>query len=327
MRSYSEWGVRNPHFDDNIVVWNDRYSGRYLPPPAGYSSQFDLQWWLTAAGTPGYSDRTGGSTHDDFIADRVYEWTGKHPHGGHAFRFSPSGSRVLDHPINPEHIRGKECIDVACGLGRWTRTMLSIGARSVTAIDMSASALKNVGRYTNVTRQVNVMHLREEHPDLLARFDFANFWGVAMCTHDPQQAFLNAAATVKPGGYLYLMVYSPNSLHGMAEVNRRRRHFHQLPTLEERLAYVDLVVDRRWDPACSLKENAKNRVKNALRRPHWDKLNTLDMLEPFYNFVVPLDTIYGWYAKAGFSRPEYLNEYEPAKIRSAYHMLGQKKLV
>jgi len=33
-------------------------------------------------------------------------------------------------------------------------------------------------------------------------FDLANFWGVAMCMHDPLQAFLSAASTVKPGGAL-----------------------------------------------------------------------------------------------------------------------------
>ena len=36
--------MRNPHVDDNIVVWEDAYSGNY--GPVNYEVQFDYQWEL-----------------------------------------------------------------------------------------------------------------------------------------------------------------------------------------------------------------------------------------------------------------------------------------
>jgi SAM-dependent methyltransferase len=310
--------LRNPHFDDGLVVWSDEYSGRYYLPSDDYSGQFDLQWRLCLED---YYQTLGVSVDDEHISDRIFEWTGQR--SGDLSSYHPSeGLRPLDHPLDINLIKDKECIDVGCGLGRWTKTMLTIGARSVTSVDMSQSALESVRRFNSNVVKADVMKLQKEHPEFTGKFDFANLWGVAMCTHDPLKAFLSAASTVKPGGALYLMVYAPEGMHGTKIVNLQRGRFAQLQTLDQRLAYVEHVYQREWDNSYSLKENLKNILRNVLGRPKGSKVGALDMLEPFYNWVIPLDVIDGWMTKAGFKEVRLLNEFE--KKKCAYHVLGIK---
>jgi SAM-dependent methyltransferase len=312
--------MKNPHFDDGLVVWQDAYSGCYQEPAAGYSDQFELQWRLCLDDQE-YYQAPGASVDDEHICDRIYEWTGRRPRGPGAYDAS-AGSRPLDNPLDVNLIRGKECVDIGCGLGRWTKTMLEIGARSVLSIDVSESALASVSRFNSNVLNTNVMKIPVEHPELAGQFDFANLWGVVHHSHDPLLAFASAASTVKPGGALYLMVYAPEGMHGTKVVNLRRKCFAQLRTLDEKLAYVEDVYHRRWDTSLPLKENVKNVMRNALRRPKGSKIYALDMLAPCYNWVIPLDVIKGWMGKAGFERMRLLNEFEPKKC--AYHVLGTK---
>jgi SAM-dependent methyltransferase len=316
--------IRNPHFDDGLIVWRDEYSGRYKAPANGYSEEFDLQWKLCLNGHEDFNRAAGASVEDRSIADRIYEWTGKHP-GDRAAYDSSSGSRSLDHPLDVGLIQNKECIDIGCGLGRWTRTMLALGAKSVLSVDMSESALASVRRFNENALKADITDIPSRHPELVGRFDFANLWGVAMCTHDPLKAFLSAAATVKPGGAMYLMVYAPEGIHASMVTNLRRKQFAQLPTTDARLAYVDQVYHRRWDACLSLKENLSNMLRNVLRRPKGSKIGVLDMLEPFYNWVIPINLIESWMQEAGFAEVCLLNQFEPKKC--AYHVLGTNRVI
>jgi SAM-dependent methyltransferase len=311
----------NPHFDEGRVVWSDDLSGRYGPPPRGYSEQFDLQWKLALANHPGYQTHPGADPDDEHIGDRIYEWTGVHPAGG-GFRDPSSGTRALDHPVDVDLVRGRDCVDIGCGMGRWTRTMQALGARSVLSIDTSESALESVSQFNPDVLRADIIELPTQHPELTERFDFACLWGVAMCTHDPRKAFLSAASVVRPGGSLYLMVYAPEGINGRRLTNIQRRKFSRLGSVEERLAYVDHVYDRRWDPAYPLHENVKNKLRDLLRRPKGGQLGVLDMLQPFYNWVIPLEVIEGWVRDGGFASMKVLNEHESPK--AAYHVLATK---
>ncbi|MDQ4049478.1 MAG: class I SAM-dependent methyltransferase [Actinomycetota bacterium] len=312
----------NPHFAENRVVWSDDLSGRYQPPPRPYGEQFELQWKLALERHPQYSNHPGADLDADYINDRIYEWTGIHPDGG-GFHDESAGSRVLDHPLDPDLIRNRECIDIGCGMGRWTKTMLALGARSVLSIDASESALRSVSEFNPRVMRADVMDLPTQHPELKGRFDFGCFWGVAMCTHDPRRAFLSAASVVKPGGSLYLMVYAPEGLHGRALTNIQRRVFNRLTTVEERLAFVTHVSERRWHSAYPLTENLKNKLRNLLGRPKGGgPLGVLDMLQPFYNWVIPLEVVEGWVRDGGFTTMQVLNEFETPK--AAYHVLATK---
>lgn len=313
--------MTNPHFDDGLVVWSDEYSGRYQAPATGYSEQFDLQWQLCLDGNEDFHRAPGASVDDRYIADRIYDWTGKHPADVRSYD-SSAGARPLDHPLEINLIQGKDCIDIGCGLGRWTRTMLALGAKSVLSLDMSESALASVRRFNKNVLKADITEIPSQHPEFVGTFDFANLWGVAMATHDPLKTFMSAAATVKPGGALYLMVYAPEGMHATQIVGLQRRHFAELRTVEEKLAYVEHVYQRKWNNSYPLKDNLANLLRNALGRLKGSKVGVLDLLEPFYNWVVPLNVIEGWMKKAGFEEVCLLNEFE--KKKCAYHVLGIK---
>lgn len=314
--------IPNPHFDENKVVWRDEYSGKYAPPPTGYHEQFDLEWKLALEGRAGYFYNPGACTEDSYVDDRIYEWTGKHPRGLNGFADGSMAYRKLDIPVDPALIAGKKVIDIACGLGRWTRTMQRLGAASVLSIDISESALRSVARFNPNVARVNIMEIPQTHPEWVGAFDFANFWGVAMCTHDPLRAFLSAASTVKPGGAMYLYVYEPEGMHAFALTILQRRHFHRLSSVEERLRYVDRVQERRWDTNIPLRDNLRHVARNLLGRPKNSKHGVLDSLAPFYNWVIPLDVIDGWAKKGGFASHTLLNPRE--KPRCGFHVLLRK---
>jgi SAM-dependent methyltransferase len=311
----------NPHFDSNLVVWDDAYSGRYPPPFQGYNEQFDLQWRLSLR-DPRYGDAPGASTDERYINDRIYEWIGSHPDGINGFHNPIGGVRKLDEPIPVEAIRGQRCLDAGCGMGRWTRVMLGLGATEVISVDVSPSALESTRRFNPNTYYANVMTLPEDHPEWRGSFAFVNFWGVAQHTHDPLKAFLSVASMVKEGGYLFLMVYADGGLHHQPLTNLQRKIFHSLQTVQERLDFVEHVFNRRWDWRYPLRINIEHVYAN-LRGFHKGTLvGTLDMLEPWYNWVIPWQVIEGWTKKGGFSEARLLNPKEVG--RCAYHVLFRK---
>lgn len=310
----------HPHFDLNLVIWDDRYSGQFAPL-ADYDNQFDLQWKLAQEGAAAYQQHPGADISDTYIDDRIYEWTGIHPKGG-GLRDSSAGSRKLDHSIDPNLIKDKRCLDLCCGMGRWTRVMQRLGARSVLSVDASPNAINSVTRFNANVRQIDLFALPKDHPDMLGAFDFVCFWGVAMCTHDPKLAFEIAASTVAPGGWLYLMVYADGGLHSWRSTQAQRKRFHSLGSQEERLDYVKKVSSLAWGNDYSLLDNIRNALFRLAGRPGFHLLGILDMLSPSYNWVIPYRTAHNWFRCQGFDPVIHLNcrQFRPC----AYHILGKK---
>ena len=123
---------------------------------------------------------------------------------------------------------------------------------------------------------------------------------------------------------MYLMVYCPEGMHNHPVVNYQRRVFHNLKTVEERLAYVNHVFRKEWDSGYTLAYNLRNQLirLGALFNRNWrdSKVGYLDLLEPSYNWVIPKDVIDAWMKEAGFTEYHYLYR----KPRSAYHILATK---
>jgi SAM-dependent methyltransferase len=266
------------------------------------------------------------SLSDEYTAARIYEWTGQIPQefasSSVVQQFGREGERVLDHPLNIDLIRGRRCIDIGCGSGRWTKVMLTLGAESVLAVDAAESAIESASRVTPYCLRADLMRIPEEHPELVEGFDFATFWGVAMCTHNPLAAFTAAASTVRSGGSLYLMVYAPDGMNGREVTRVQRCTYQRLRALEDQLAYVEHVRNREWDWAYPWRANVENILRKMLRVRKEDRIGVLDMLSPFYNWVIPLDVIKNWMMEAGFSEVTLLNDRRRRK--GSYHVLGTK---
>jgi hypothetical protein len=121
---------------------------------------------------------------------------------------------------------------------------------------------------------------------------------------------------------MYLYVYEPGGIHAFPLTTLQRRHFHRLSSVEERLRYVDCVHERRWQADIPLRDNLRNVVRNLLDRPKNSKHGVLDLLQPFYNWVIPFDVICGWAKKGGFASHTLLNAGEAP--RCGWHVLLRK---
>lgn len=294
----------NPHFDHDRVIWSDEYSGQYQPVP--YDKQFDDQWRLFLERQTGFCDHTGVETSDDFIDDRIYELTGIRDflkggdaRGQNEERRSIGGRMYLDPKFPIDFFKGKRCLDVGCGAGRWTRTLKVLGGQ-VKSTDVSAHGLNSTRRFNDDVEELSLFDILPKRPDLHQAFDFSLCWGVLMCTHDPRLAFANVAATVKPGGSMYIMVYAP-TYHTSEFVLRNRKEFHSVPrTNQEKLDFAYRISD-----------DARNAI------------NQLDMLNTFYNWTIPEEVAHGWFKAEGFDEVITLNKAEPDNC--GWHILGHKR--
>lgn len=307
---------RNPHFDDNRVLWNDAYSGEY--EPVAYEEQFDGQWRLFLNRERGFHNHTGVETDDEYIDDRIAELTGvrdyllKKQYGEQAERIAVETGRkeraerrgvggrlYLDPKFPIDYFRGKSCIDIGCGAGRWTKTLVSLGAR-VKSIDVGEAGLESTRRFNDDVEALSLFDLGDKRPDLQSAFDFSLAWGILQHTHDPKLAFEKVASTVRPGGSLYIMVYAPTYHIGDFVTMTRRRYHRDLKNAEERMAFV--------------REMARGDEDNTI--------NYLDMLNTFYNWVVDEQTIYGWCEQTGMGPPHFLNREESDAC--GHHVLIQR---
>jgi len=308
---------RNPHFDDDRIIWDDAYSGTYAP--VDYGIQFDDQWRMFLEKKVGFHEHTGVETSDPWIDERIHELTGvlhfierrrygfllpvvqwwRRFRGRDERRMGIGGRLYLEPKFEIDHFAGKRCLDIGCGAGRWTRALIEMGA-SVKSVDVSEHALQSTRRFNEDVEKLDIFSIIREREDLHAAFDMTICWGVVMCTHDPKLAFENVARTVKPGGELYTMIYAP-TYHLSEPVVNARRHYHtNLHSLEDKLAYAYEVSD--------VPENA---------------INGFDMLNTFYNWVVPEEVVHNWYRRAGFEDVITLNRNEPHNC--AWHVLGTKR--
>lgn len=301
----SSTNIINPHFDQKRIIWSDDYHGQYHP--IAYEQQFDDQWRLFLERQPGFFDHTGVETSDDYIDDRIFELTGVQDYltrrNGTLKEKNKNrnvGGRLYLKPSFPiDYFQGKRCLDVACGAGRWTRTMQALGA-SVKSIDVSPHGLASTRRFNDDVEELNLFDILPQRKDLHGTFDFVLCWGVVMCTHDPRLAFANAAAAVKPGGSLYIMVYAP-TYHASPFVTKNREFYHR----------TKMSFDEKLQFAYDISEDKSNAINN------------LDMLNTFYNWVIPEDVAHGWYRDYGFEEIITLNKEE--KFNCGWHIIGRKK--
>lgn len=134
----------------------------------------------------------------------------------------PNGRHMLEHPafraeatkyvsqftgLPAEWFRGKRVFDVGCGMGRYSWALCTLGA-AVLSMDQSEHGLRHTAdacREFPSHRTLKIDLLKplpvSEQADLVWSF------GVLHHTGNTYKAFGNVAPLVKPGGYVYLMIY------------------------------------------------------------------------------------------------------------------------
>lgn len=181
-----------------------------------------------------------------------------------------------------EWFKGKKVLDAGCGNGRWSWALCELGAE-VTAIDQSASAIQSAAEACAAYPS-----FKGAQCDLLsdvgmpATFDLVWSYGVAHHTGNTYLAIENVAKCVKPGGYLFLMIYREPRFGSPAEFAVQN----QYTALRRTLKTMDF----------------EQRVQ-YLRQSHDEKEvhGWFDALSPSINDLHRFDEIVEWLQFYGFS--------------------------
>src|SRR2546426_1363466 len=113
--------------------------------------------------------------------------------------------------LRPEDLRGRWVLDAGCGAGRLTCGLARLGA-NVVGLDVADSidyvARQGADLETLHLVQGNLLHV----PLAEGAFDYVWSSGVIHHTGDTPAAFANLARVVRPGGRLYVWVYSARKI-------------------------------------------------------------------------------------------------------------------
>lgn len=160
---------------------------------------------------------------------------------------SASAAQILEYTTLPhEWFYGKRVLDAGCGQGRWTYGLASLGVERCVSIDVSPVAIE---RTTHVAgefgERVQVMRKNLlQDLDLPAEFDLVWCFGVLHHTGNTYKGFQNVVKCVKPGGYVFLMMYAepqpdrPDAYVYYHEMFDMRARLRNLP-FEEKVARVE----------------------------------------------------------------------------------------
>ena len=111
--------------------------------------------------------------------------------------------------------KGKKCLDVGCGGGRYSLALAGLGAKEVQGIDVSKAAVADARKRAKAMGVKNVTFrngsvLTLPYPD--ASFDCVVFSGVLQHVAQPVKALNELSRVTKPGGMLYLLVYATEGI-------------------------------------------------------------------------------------------------------------------
>jgi 2-polyprenyl-3-methyl-5-hydroxy-6-metoxy-1,4-benzoquinol methylase len=110
--------------------------------------------------------------------------------------------------MKPEHIAGKEVLEVGCGMGTHAAMLARAGAR-LTTIDLTVRAIEVTKRRFDIFGlRANIQRADAESLPFADRsFDTIWSWGVIHHSWRFENCLSEIARVLRPGGHLMLMVY------------------------------------------------------------------------------------------------------------------------
>lgn len=110
--------------------------------------------------------------------------------------------------MKPEYLKGKDVLEVGCGMGTHASMLVRAGAR-LTAIDLTERAIAVTRRrFEMFGLQGNIRRADAEQMPFADRsFDFVWSWGVIHHSSQFERCLSEVARVLRPGGRLMLMVY------------------------------------------------------------------------------------------------------------------------
>jgi SAM-dependent methyltransferase len=213
------------------------------------------------------------------------------------------------HPPEPAFFAGKLGLDAGCGFGRHMVYAAEYGARMV-GLDFSAA----IDTARRNTCQLDSVHLVQGDlyrlPFRPGVFDFAYSFGVLHHLPDPEAGFRALLPAVKPGGAVFVWVYSTARAGMNAALERVRALTTRLPhPLLRRLCLLPALVD--WwlfiQPYKTLRRTA--RLGPMVERLTWPRIKLYSQYpfqvcyaDWFDRLSAPIRFYFGWQDLQGWCR-------------------------
>ncbi|MGQ0797365.1 MAG: methyltransferase domain-containing protein [Methanobacteriota archaeon] len=206
--------------------------------------------------------------------------------------------------LRPEDLRHRWVLDAGCGSGRLTRGLASFGG-DVVGLDV-APTIDYVGRQAAALPNLHLVQgSLLDIPLADDAFDVVWSMGVIHHTGDTPRAFANLARVVRPGGRLYVWVYSSRKLSLYKVIRDAVRFSHRVR--KDLLFYLCYMMA----PPLKLYHTAKFAVRSIRGRPVTPRerreaqIRTIafelhdDLAPPFQTRHVPGEVL-GWFRDGGF---------------------------
>jgi ubiquinone/menaquinone biosynthesis C-methylase UbiE len=150
-------------------------------------------------------------------------------------------------PLN--WFKGKRCLDVGCGGGRYSLSMAVLGAKEVTGIDISEGGVRDAQKRAAGMHIENVQFKvgsAEQLPFEANSFDAVIFSGVLQHTAEPCKVLDEVCRVVSPCGMLYLLVYATEGLRWpLVQMLRPIAQMTGFDFMDEAVALAGLAVNQR----------------------------------------------------------------------------------
>lgn len=214
--------------------------------------------------------------------------------------------------LQPSDLQGRWVLDAGCGSGRLTRGLTAYGAE-VVGLDLAPTVELVVPKGEELPN----LHLTQgsllDIPLADETFDIVWSMGVIHHTGDTPRAFANLARLVRPGGRLYVWVYSSEKLSLYKVLRDALRVSHRLP--QNLLFYLSYAMA----PPLKLYHSGKFLLRRVRGRPitarerREGRIRTIafelhDDLAPPFQTRHTAEEVCGWFREAGFEYMEVVDE-------------------
>ncbi len=157
--------------------------------------------------------------------------------------------RFENNGFDLDYFKGKKCLDIGCGGGRYSIALSLLGAKSVTGVDVSSSGISDAKSRADKLSISNTHFLVYDGSLLPFEdevFDCVIWSGVLMHMEFPELSTQEVSRVLKQGGLVYMLVYATGGIRWPL-VNQLRNLTSQVPLtkMDAALNSAGLDVNKR----------------------------------------------------------------------------------